>query len=192
MSRSVASALVLALVCAAATLSACGGSSPSSGASATTPAGGAAGGPNSAAFAKFRDCLKAQGVTVPPGPGRGGGYGPPPGGANGGPPAGGGTQQTPEQRKAMQACAKYRPQGAGPGGGGRQNAAAFTPYLNCLKAQGLNVDVNAGFNALRSIKQNDPKLQPALKACASKLPPPPRPQGAPGSTSTTPAPTSTT
>jgi hypothetical protein len=180
MSRSVPSAFALVLACAA-TLAACGGSSPSAssaGSAGGSAAGTAAGGRNSAAFAKFRDCLKAQGVDVPPGRPGGGdnGYGPP--------PAGGQPQQTPEQQKAMQACAKYRPQGAAPGGAGRQNAAAFTPYLTCLKAQGLNVDVKAGFNALRGIKRDDPKLQPALKACASKLPQ--RPQGAPGASSTTP------
>jgi hypothetical protein len=184
MSRSAPSALALVLACAA-TLAACGGSSSSAGSAAPTTAGTAAGGNNSAAFTKFRDCLKAQGVDLPPGRGAGGGNGTPPTGTNGQPPAGARPQQSPEQQKAMQACAKYRPQGAGPGGGaGQQNAAAFTPYLNCLKAQGLNVDVKAGFNALRTIKRDDPKLQPALKACASKLPQ--RPQRAPGASSTTP------
>jgi hypothetical protein len=168
-------AVALALTCAA-TLIACGGSSSSSSGSAGATAGGAAaGGGNAAGFAKFRDCLKAQGVDVPPGrPGGGGGngYGPPAGGAP--------QQQTPAQQKAMQACAKYRPQGGlrgGGGGGGQQNIAAFKPYLQCLKAQGLAIDINAGFGALRGLKRDDPKLQPALKACASKLPQ--RPQGAP-------------
>jgi hypothetical protein len=179
-------ALALILVCAAA-LAACGGSSPSS-SSSTSAAGGSsasaggagAGGGNAAGFAKFRDCLKSQGVTIPPrgqGAGGGGGYGP---------PAGGQPQLSAAQQKAMQACAKYRPQGAGQGGGFRQNAAAFKPYLTCLKAQGLNVDINAGFNALRGISRTDPKLQPALRACASKLPQ--RPGGGsatPGSTTTT-------
>ena len=190
MPRSAASALVLTLALAcAATLAACGGSSSSAGAPAGS--GATAGGRDPAAFAKFRDCLKAQGVDVPPGrpAGGGNGYGPPPTGPNGQPPAGARPQQNAAQRKAMQACAKYRPQGAGPGGAGGQNAAAFTPYLNCLKAQGLDVDVKAGFNALRGLRQDDPKLQPALKACASKLPQ--RPQGAPPA-SATPSTTTTT
>jgi hypothetical protein len=181
-------AVALALTCAA-TLVACGGSGSSSSGSGSSAGANAAAGANSAAADKFRSCLKAQGVDVPPGPGAGGG-----GGAGGG--AGGGygqrPQRTPAQQKAMQACAKYRPQGGGfggGGGGGAQNIAAFKPYLQCLKDQGLAIDINAGFQALRGLKRDDPKLQPALKACASKLPQ--RPQGAPPA-SATPSTTTTT
>ena len=176
-------ALALALICAA-TLVACGGSGSSSSGSGSS-AGANAAGANSAAADKFRSCLKAQGVDVPPGPGAGGG-----GGAGGG--YGQRPQRTPAQQKAMQACAKYRPQGGGfggGGGGGAQNIAAFKPYLQCLKDQGLAIDINAGFQALRGLKRDDPKLQPALKACASKLPQ--RPQGAPPA-SATPSTTTTT
>ena len=87
----------------------------------------------------------------------------------------------------MQACGKYRPQGAGPGQGGGQgggqNIQAFTPYLTCLKDKGLDVKVSDGFNALRNLKQSDPKVQAALKSCQSKLPQ--RPQGSSAAPSST-------
>ena len=68
-----------------------------------------------------------------------GGYGPPP---TGGPGFGGG-QPDAKTQKAMQACAKLRPQGQFRGGYGsgsrngapQQSIAAFTPYLTCLQAR---------------------------------------------------------
>jgi hypothetical protein len=93
----------------------------------------------------------------------------------------------------MKACAKYRPQGQGAGGGrpggpggGQQNVKAFTPYLNCLKSAGLDVKVSDGFNALRNLKRDDPKVQAALKSCQSKIPArPAAPQGGTSTTGTT-------
>jgi hypothetical protein len=111
-------------------IAACGSSSSSSGRSTTT-AGGAAGGGQAGqtALAKFQSCLKSQGVTTPFGGGRrrpGGQPGTgtnaqPPTGTNAQPPAGTqrpGRQIDAKTRKAMQTCAKYRPQGAGGFGGG--------------------------------------------------------------------------
>ena len=80
--------------------------------------------------------------------------------------------------------------GAG-GYGGQRNGnrprfdiKAFTPYLTCLKGQGLDVKVSDGFNALRNLKRDDPKVQAALKTCQSKIPQRP---SAPQGTSTVPA-----
>jgi hypothetical protein len=191
-------------------LAACGssGGGGSTGASASTTTSGS-GSQQTASLDKFRSCLKDNGVTLPNGgqggPGGGGnGSGPPAGGTGtngapgGGAPGGGAPGAGPgganggKFGKAMQACAKYRPQGAqgGPGGGAggygqqgpRQNVQAFTPYLNCLKSAGLDVKVSDGFNALRNLKQDDPKVQAAFKSCQSKLPQ--RPQRQNGGTST--------
>lgn len=184
----------LVLVAATVALAACGGSSGGGGSTA------AAGTAQTASRANFDKCLKDQGVEPPSRPqGGGNGNGPPVGGGNGQPPAGGGNGQGPgggqgaggdtKLGKALQACAKYRPQGARGGRpGGQQNIQAFTPYLTCLKDQGLAVKVSDGFNALRNLKRDDPKVQAALTACQPKLPA--RPQGAPNGNappSTTPA-----
>jgi hypothetical protein len=177
MPRLASSLSVLVLATATVALAACGGSSGgSSGANSSAQSGTT----QNASRAKFDQCLKDQGVTPPTRPQGGGGNGYGPGGGNGQPPAGGpGGGGDPKLGQAMQACAKYRPQGAGGGrpGGGQQNIQAFTPYLTCLKDQGLAVKVTDGFNALRNLKRDDPKVQAALKACQSKLPQ--RPQGAP-------------
>ena len=187
MSRLATPVSVLALLGATIALAACGGSSSASSSAGT---GTTAGGTQSATMAKFQQCLKDQGVQLPQRPGGGNG---PPAGANGQPPAGGGGfRGDPKVQKAMQACAKYRPQGAfrgrNGGGGPQQNIQAFTPYLTCLKAAGLDVKVSDGFNALRNLKRDDPKVQAALKSCQSKIPQ--RPQAAPSST--TPSSTTTT
>jgi hypothetical protein len=189
MSRLATPVSALALLGTTAVLAACGGSS---GASSSAGTGTTAGGAQSATMAKFQQCLKDQGVQMPQrraGGGNGGGPpagadGRPPAGTNGTPPAGGGFRGDPKVQKAMQACAKYRPQGAfrgGNGGGGpQQSIKAFTPYLTCLKDAGLDVKVTDGFNALRNLKRDDPKVQSALKSCQSKIPQ--RPQGAPSQT----------
>jgi hypothetical protein len=192
MSRLRPSLSVVAVAGASIALVACGGGSSGSSGSATnaSTAPNGANGTQSAAFQKFQDCLKDNGVTLPargrrPGGGNGNGYGPPPTstggtpptGTNGAPPAGGfrggGLPSDPKFQKAMQACAKYRPQGGRGGyGGGRpqQDIKAFTPYLTCLKDKGLDVKLADGFNALRGLKQDDPKVQAALKSCRPKLP----------------------
>jgi hypothetical protein len=198
MSRLATPLSVLAVLGASVTLVACGGSSGGGNAASTTAsAGQGQGGTQSAAFQKFQSCLKDNGVTLPdrgrrPGAGNGGGYGPPAGGDGTPPPTGtnatppaGGTPgggrfgaDNPKLQAAMKACAKYRPQGLGRGARGagpRQSIKAFTPYLNCLKAAGLDVKVSDGFNALRNLKRDDPKVQAALKSCQSKIPQ--RPQG---------------
>jgi len=210
MSRLATPLSVLALLGAAVALAACGSSSSggSSAGTGTSTTAGAAGN-QSAAFQKFQDCLKQNGVTLPSRGqrGAGGGYGPPPGGGtgtNGAPPAGGtGTPpagapgagfgaNNPKMAAAMKACAKLRPKGSfgagrrAGGAGGQQNIKAFTPYLTCLKDKGLDVKVSDGFNALRGLKQGDPKVQAALRACQSKIPA--RPQAS----STAPATTGTT
>jgi hypothetical protein len=182
---------VIAVAGASIALVACGGSSGdrSSASSGSGGSGTTTNGAQGAAFQKFQQCLKDNGVTLPDRASRpgGGGYGPPAGGA-GGPGFGG--QGDAKTQKAMQACAKYRPQGMGQGRGGngtgapRQSIKAFTPYLTCLKDQGLDVKVADGFNALRDLKQDDPKVQAAFKACQSKLPQRPQQQGT-STTSTT-------
>lgn len=79
-------------------------------ASSNTPAqaGGGGAGPNSAAFQKFRQCLKDNGVT-PRQPGT----------------QGSGPRSDPAFGQAMQACRQYAPQRPGGGGfgqpGSRQN-----------------------------------------------------------------------
>lgn len=184
MSRLATPLSVLAIAGASVALVACGSSGDDS---------SAGNGTQNAAFEKYQQCLKDNGVTLPDrgqrpngGKGNGGGYGPPPGadggqpptGTNGGPGFSGGGPNSEKFQKAMQACAKLRPQGQfrggnGYGNGGRppqQNIKAFTPYLSCLKDQGLDVKVSDGFNALRNLKNDDPKVQAAFKACQSKLP----------------------
>jgi hypothetical protein len=178
MSRLATPISVLAIAGASIALVACGSSGDdSSGGSASTNASGT----QNAAFEKYRQCLKDNGVTLPDrgqGPGT---NGTPPAGTNGTPPAGGlpgGGQMDAKTQKAMQACAKLRPQGTfrggyGQGNGGQrpqQDIKAFTPYLNCLKSAGLDVNVSDGFNALRNLKQDDPKVQASFKSCQSKLP----------------------
>jgi hypothetical protein len=182
---------VLAIAGASLALVACGSSdrSSSGGGAATNGSNGNA--TQNAAFEKYRQCLKDNGVTLPDRGRRpnGAGYGPPPGadggqpptGTNGAPPSGngnGGGDGGPgflggdaKTQKAMQACAKLRPQPRG-GSGNRpqQDIKAFTPYLTCLKDQGLDVKVSDGFNALRDLKASDPEVQAAFKACRSKLP----------------------
>jgi hypothetical protein len=174
------------LVTATVALAACGGGGSSSGSAASTGTNGTsttpgAGATRTAALQKFTQCLKDNGVTPPqrrPGPGgKGrGGYG-------------GGFRADPKLQKALQACAKLRPQGAGGfggrggrqgrgGAGAQQSIEAFTPYLNCLKDAGLPVKVSDGFNALRNLERDDPKVQTALKSCQPKIPQ--RPRGAPG------------
>lgn len=184
---------VLAVAGTSLALVACGSSGDDN-----ASAGSGGGGPTSttqntqrAAFQKFQDCLKDNGVTLPDrGDGNGGppASGAPPTGTDGAPPSGGpgfGGQAGEKTQKAMEACAKYRPQGMGPGRGGagrpQQDIKAFTPYLTCLKDQGLDVKVADGFDALRNLKRDDPKVQAALKTCQSKLPQ--RPQGT-GTTTT--------
>lgn len=172
----------LAIAGASIALAACGSSS--GGGAATNASGGGA--TQNAAFEKYRQCLKDNGVTLPDrgrrpgGDGNGGGgYGPPPGAGGGddGPGFPGGGSPDAKTQKAMQACAKLRPQFRGgygdPNGNGRrpqQDVKAFTPYLTCLKDQGLDVKVADGFNALRHLKASDPEVQAAFKACQAKLP----------------------
>ena len=195
---------VLAVAGASIALAACGSSSGGAGTDSAGASGGQGQNSNqSAAFTKFQDCLKDNGVTLPdrgqrPGGGQGNGYGPPaggdgtpPAGTDGAPPAGGapggGFADNPKFQAAMKACAKLRPQGLrngrGPGGAGpQQNIKAFTPYLTCLKDQGLDIKISDGFNALRNLKRDDAKVQAALKTCQSKIP---RRPTAPAATSTT-------
>jgi hypothetical protein len=196
---------VLAIAGASIALVACGSSDgSSSGGNASTNASGGNGTQN-AAFEKYRQCLKDNGVTLPDRArrpdGDGDGYGPPPGadggrpptGTDGAPPSGrggpgffGGGRPDAKTQKAMQACAKLRPQPrAGDGNRPRQDIKAFTPYLTCLKDQGLDVKVSDGFNALRNLKASDPKVQAAFKTCRSKLPQ--RPDGDGASTTASPA-----
>ena len=91
----------------------------------------------------------------------------------------------------MRACAKYRPQGNFRGGNGngtgapQQNIRAFTAYLTCLRDKGLDVKVSDGFNALRNLRQSDPKVQAALRSCQSKLPQRPQASSAAPSNTTT-------
>lgn len=187
MSRIATPLSALAVLGAAAALAACGSSSDDNASGGSASANG--GGTRNADFQKYQQCLKDNGVTLPDrGPDGAGGPGagaPPAGGMpGGGAPAGVDQEQF---QKAQQACAKLRPQGAGRGNGQRpqMDVKAFTPYLTCLKGEGLDVDVADGFDALRDLKQADAKVQAAFKACQAKLPQ--RPSG--GASSAAPAPT---
>jgi hypothetical protein len=179
MSRLATPLTALALAGASIALVACGSSSSGGGSAASTSTTAAAG-TQSAAFQKYQACLKDNGVTLPNrgargnGGGGGNGYGPPAGGPGAG--AGGGFADNPKLAAAVKACAKLRPQGLGAGRGGpggargQQSIKAFTPYLDCLKAAGLDVKVADGFNALRDLERDDPKVQAALASCRSKIP----------------------
>jgi hypothetical protein len=191
-------------------LAACGSSSDNSSSSGNRNGSASSGqsGTRNADFQKFQQCLRDNGVTLPNRGGQGGGPGPggsnaappntnggapPQGGGYGGGPGGGGfggQSSDPKVQRAMQACAKYRPRGNFRGGNGngapQQNIRAFTAYLTCLRDKGLDIKVSDGFNALRNLRQDDPKVQAALRSCQSKLPQ--RPQGsnaAPGNTNGT-------
>ena len=184
MSRFAIPLSVLAVAGASIALAACGSSSGGGSASSTNASAGQGQRTDqSAAFEKFQDCLKDNGVTLPDRGQRPGG-GQPPAGA---PPAGG-FADNPKLQAAMKACAKLRPQGlrngrGAPGGAGpQQSIKAFTPYLTCLKDQGLDIKVSDGFNALRNLERDDAKVQAALKTCQSKIPQRPT---APTGTSTT-------
>jgi hypothetical protein len=200
----------LAVAGASFALAACGSSDSSSSTSTTAAAGAQNGTARNADFQKYQQCLKDNGVTLPDRGNRNGG--PPSGTApssttppngdgtppQGGFPGGGGAPagvDATKFKKAQTACAKLRPQGGGFGRGGygagngttrpQTDIKAFTPYLTCLKDQGLDVKVSDGFNALRNLKQTDPKVQAAFKACQSKLPQRPQGNGS-GSSTTTP------
>jgi hypothetical protein len=201
---------VLAVAGASIALAACGSSSGGDSAGSASAGQGQGSANQSAAFKKFQDCLKDNGVTLPDRGARSGGgqgYGPPAGGdgqpptgtppadatppanGDGTPPAGGapggGFADNPKFQAAMKTCAKLRPQGlrGGPGAGRpQQDIKAFTPYLTCLKDEGLDIKVSDGFNALRNLKRDDTKVQAALKTCQSKIPQRPT---APQGTSTT-------
>jgi hypothetical protein len=173
MSRIAIPLSVLAVAGVSIALAACSSSSGGGGASSTnSSAGEGQSTDQSAAFKKFQDCLKDNGVTLP----------------DRGQRPGGGFADNPKFQAAMKACAKLRPQGlrdgrGGPGGAGpQQSIKAFTPYLTCLKDQGLDIKVSDGFNALRNLKRDDTKVQAALKTCQSKIPQRPT---APAGTSTT-------
>lgn len=185
MSRLATPLSALAVAGASLALVACGSSSDGSSSTGASATAGGQSATRNADFQKFQQCLKDNGVTLPD---RGDGRRPPAGSSatpptttDAAPPAGGfpGGADSAKVQKAMQACAKYRPQGAGPGQGygygdggtrPRMDIKAYTPYLTCLKDQGLDVKVSDGFNALRNLKQSDPKVQAAFKTCQSKLP----------------------
>jgi hypothetical protein len=140
--RRVRAAAVLGAIGLAVLAAGCGGGSSSSAAApatttaGTTPTAPAGGGPNSAAFAAYRACLSAHGVTLPPRPAGGQGGGPPAGGAG---PQGRFGQLTAKQQQAMTACASKRPAGGfrgGNGSGGQANPA-FAKYTACLKSHGV-------------------------------------------------------
>jgi hypothetical protein len=86
----------------------------SGGSSSSSSSSGNGQRPNQAAFVKFQDCLKKQGVTFQR-PQRSGNGAPP---ANGQRPQGQRPTLSAKQQKAFQACAKYRPQFGGNGNGG--------------------------------------------------------------------------
>jgi hypothetical protein len=175
MTRTLARLSTGALLTAVVGLTACGGSSSSS----TTASSAAAGGDKASAVT-FRQCLTDHGVS--PRSGAPGG-GPPPSSAT---PPSGGPRDDPAFRKALQACAKYRPQGQGrfgqgygQGQGQGANPQVFAAYLSCLEAKGLKIDTSQGFRALGALDRSDPKVASALNACQSKLPQGPRPAPAP-------------
>jgi hypothetical protein len=166
MSRLTSPLSILAVAGASIALAACGSSSGSGSGSSTNPSAGQGQRANqSAAFKKFQDCLKDNGVTLP----------------DRGQRPDGGVANNPKFQTAMKACAKLRPQGLRNGrgvAGPQQNIKAFTPYLTCLKDQGLDIKVSDGFNALRNLKRDDTNVQAALKTCQSKIPQrPTTPQG---------------
>ncbi len=184
MPRIATSLSVLAVAGASIALTACGSSSDGGSASSASRGQSQGAANQSAAFKKFQDCLKDNGVTLPDrGQRSRGGYGPPAGA-----PGAGGFADNPKFQAAMKACAKLRPQGlrGGPGARGpQQNIKAFTPYLTCLKDQGLDIKISDGFNALRDLKRDDPKVQAALKTCQSKIPQRPSAQQGTPTTGTT-------
>jgi hypothetical protein len=169
MSRLTTPLSVLAVAGISITLAACGSSSNADSTSSAAGKGQSQSPNRTAQFEKFRQCIEDKGVTLPDRGQRPDGNG------------GGRFSNDPKLQAAMKACAKYQPQGrGGPGGTDRpqQNIEAFTPYLTCLKHEGLDIKVSDGFNALRNLKRDDPKVQAALKSCQPKIPQPPTaPQG---------------
>jgi hypothetical protein len=109
LSVAIAVVVIFAMVGAGIALLTRGGNATAS-SNTPTQTGGAGAGPNSAAFQKFRQCLKNNGVT-PRQPGT----------------QGSGPRNDPAFGQAMQACRQYAPQRPGGGGfgppGSRQNPA---------------------------------------------------------------------
>ena len=180
------------------TASACGGSqsadsssstavaaSPSAAASGAAAGSGPGGRPD---FTAYRDCMAANGVTMPDF-GAAGGPGTPPDGApttppsglpSGGPGAGGpgafplpsGVDQATFD-KAQKACASQRPQFARPGGAGgfgQADPTALAAFKSCLGDH--DVTVGDGADWMRKLDRTDPKVSAALKTCAPLLPQP--------------------
>lgn len=100
-------AVVVAVFISALAVSGCGGSSKIVEPPVDAPPSMSQQRPDAETIEKFTDCLKKQGVDLPDNPGQGQ--------SQGGPPDG--FDPSSMDRKAMQACAKYMPQGGPPGGG---------------------------------------------------------------------------
>jgi hypothetical protein len=179
-----------AVVLAAGTLvlAGCGGggsskASASAGSSTTTTA---ATGRNTAAFAKYRDCLKQHGVDLPNFGQRGQRQGGETPGSSVPPrtqpslPAGVTQQQF---DAAQQACESLRPAGGfGGGGGGVRNSAAFKAYVSCLADHGVAVSTTTSTSTTagtaspqrpgQQFDRNDPHFASANQVCMALLPQP--------------------
>ena len=157
------SGLVVAVFVGALALAGCGGGGSKANASATSSTSTtAANGRDTAAFQKYRDCLKQHGVDLPANFGGGGGAGRQGGNGGGGqadnaaPPATDATGSTVPRNRgtlppgvdqqtfqaAQQACESLRPAGGfggGNGQGGIRNSAEFRAYVSCLADHGVPV-----------------------------------------------------
>ncbi|NUU25854.1 MAG: hypothetical protein HOV68_30765 [Streptomycetaceae bacterium] len=178
---------------AAAVLTACGGGGAGK-TSAASPSGSAGQGAGQDQQA-YRDCMTANGVTLPagsagPGGGRPSGSGMPDGGNPGGMPSGRpsgmpsgrpsgmpsgqpGDRANPRTtdpawQKAEQACASLRPQHPSGSAAPSVNASdsAVRAYTSCLQDHRIQVP-DAGVSALN---RNDPQTAEALKVCEPLLP----------------------
>lgn len=184
-------------------LAACGGSSSSSSDTATTSPSVAASAPAGAIdMSAYRDCMAANGVTLPEFVGRADGdpngmpsgmpTGTPPSGMPAGGPGGPGfagrlpdgvDQETFDA--AQTACADLAPQGGfaqrGPGGGGQIDETAIAAYKSCLTDH--HVTIPEGDNWIAALDRSDPTVQAAAETCAPLLPVPGSPAPAPAPTS---------
>ena len=184
------SGFAVVLAAGALVLTGCGGggskANASAGSSTTTTA---ATGRNTAAFQKYRDCLKQHGVDLPNFGQRGQRQGQ--AGETTGSSVPPRTQPslpagvTQEQfQAAQQACESLRPTGGfgGGAGGGVRNSAAFQAYVSCLADHGVAVSTTTSTSTTagtappqrpgQEFDRNDPHFASANQVCMALLPQP--------------------
>ncbi len=177
-SAKAAATAALVIVLAALGLAACGGSSSSKSASTTSTAANAAANParpGPAQFAKFRECLKQHGVTLPAPGGRSGSRGASPFGAGGSGLPKGVTRA--QFETASKACGGARFRRAGSGSGRLRNPAfkaQLAKFAECMRKNGVNVPApdtsgNGPIFSTKGINTRSSTFKAAQVKCSGEL-----------------------